>query len=187
MPYCLRVSSGSLDSTVTDTSSLASWDGLLDGFQNGVVPRVGKAVVAAHDHVVFPAAHLLVNGQAVLGHPLDRVALLDHGAAVFAKAAALPIRQGQPGNHVGEQAVCVRDGVGAAAEVGIHRLFQQLRDKQSGVPLGAGEHHGPAGGMASSAERDTPTKRSQAATRRLMSVRGPVSTRQSRPISRLTA
>ena len=55
---------------------------LVDGLQDGVVPRVGKAVVAAHDHLVLPAAHLVIHGQTVRCHPAHGVILEDHLPAV---------------------------------------------------------------------------------------------------------
>ena len=57
-------------------------DALADGLQDGVVPGVGEAVVAAHHHPVTALAHLLVHLQAVLGHPMHRVLLQNHLAAV---------------------------------------------------------------------------------------------------------
>ena len=121
-------------------------DGLLDGLQNGIVSGVGEAVVAAHHHPVAASAHLIVDRQAVVGHAVDGIVPLDHAPAIVPQFLPGVLGEGEGGGEVGEQLLLGGGGVGAAAEVGVHRLVQQLRGEQAGVALGPGEDHGLAGG-----------------------------------------
>ena len=120
-------------------------DGLLNGIQNSVVPGVAKAIVAAHYHLVFFSSHRSVDRQAVLRHTADGIPLHNHLPAVVAQLLP-PLRgQGKGGGNLVKELVPGGYRVGAAAEVGVHRLLQQLRRKQAGMALGAGQHRRLAG------------------------------------------
>ena len=116
-------------------------DGLLDGVQNGVVPGIFKAVVATHHHPVLLPGGPGIGGQTVLGHAAHRIAIQDDLPAIGPQLVPLLPGQGQGGAHLLQQLLLSGPGVGAAAEVGVHRLVQQLRGKQAGVALGPGEDH----------------------------------------------
>ena len=113
----------------------------MDGLEDGVIPGVGKAVVSAHHHPVFPFAHLLIDVQTVLRHALDGVVGLHRLAAIGTKTLFLLLRKRQHPQHRLVQDVVVGYRVGAAAEVGVNGLLEQFRAEKSGVPLSAGEHH----------------------------------------------
>ena len=113
----------------------------MDRLEDRVVPGVGEAVIAAHHHMIAAAVHLVIHRQAVLRHAAHRVVLLHHLPAIAAQRPLLFLRQRQGGGHRLQQHRLRGDGVGAAAEVGVDGLLQQLRTEQAGVALCPGEHH----------------------------------------------
>ena len=119
---------------------------LVDGLQDGVVPRVGKAVVAAHDHLVLPAAHLLIHGQTVRCHPAHGVILEDHLPAVGPRRRLLLRGEGQDGGHIGQQTLRSGHGQSPAAEVAQSGLLQLLRTEEALIPLVSRHDDGLGGG-----------------------------------------
>ena len=117
-------------------------DGLVDGIQNGIVTGVGKAIVAAHDHVVFPLADLAVDLQGVQGHTVQGIVGHHRFPAIAAQTVLLLLRQGPGLQDLPAHPLRRCHRVGAAAEVGVDTFGKLFRGKEAGVALGAGEDHG---------------------------------------------
>ena len=138
-------------------------DPLLNGLENGVVPRVGEAVVAAHHHIEPAAAHLVVHLQAVPRHPAHGVEVKNHLAAVGPQLRLFLRGQGQGGQHVLLQPLRGGHGQAAAAEVARLGLLQLVRAKEALVALVArhdhrlGRRHGLQGG-AGHPHKDVPRR-----------------------------
>ena len=125
---------------------------LLNGLEDGVVSRVGEAVVAAHHHIIAAPAHLVVHLQAVPRHPAHRVEIKDHLAAVLPQLRLLLRREGQGGQHILPQPLGGRHGQAPAAEIARLGLLQLVRSEEPLIALIArhndrlGRRHGLQGG-----------------------------------------